>query len=75
MRAATDIKTTLTMATPISSGTVPFVVTFGHKVFTQTANKRMATCKVCGIRIHDAGSTTSSFIRHLKTHKDRSVSL
>ena len=53
-RAATDIKTTVTMATSSSSGTVPYVATFGYKAFTQTANKRTATCKVCGIRINDA---------------------
>ena len=64
----------LTMAASSLSGTVPYVVTFCYKAFTQTANKRTATCKVCGIRINDAGSTTSNFIRHLKTHKDRSVS-
>ena len=54
MHAATDIKTTLTMETSSSSGTVPYVVTFGYKAFTQTASKRTATCKVCGIRINDA---------------------
>ena len=74
MRAATDIKTSLTMAAKSSSGTVPYVVTVGYKAFTQTANKQMATCKVCGIMINDAGSTTSNFIRHLKTHKDISLS-
>ena len=47
-------ETTVTVATSSSSGTVPYVVTFGHKAFTQTANKRTTACKVCGIRINDA---------------------
>jgi len=47
-------QTTVTTATSSSSGTAPDVVTFGYKAFRQTANKRTATCKVCGIRINDA---------------------
>lgn len=43
-------------------------IPYQYQAFTQTANKRVATCKECGIGINDAGSTTSNFIRHLKMH-------
>ncbi len=45
----------------------------GSNDFTLGPNKRIAKCNICGIKIKDAGSTTSNFIRHLKTHLDRSV--
>ncbi|XP_013859738.1 zinc finger BED domain-containing protein 1 [Austrofundulus limnaeus] len=49
----------------------PFIITFGYKNFAQVANRRAANCSVCGIKIQDTGSTTSNFIRHLKTHPER----
>ncbi|KAL7877082.1 hypothetical protein SRHO_G00037250 [Serrasalmus rhombeus] len=49
----------------------PFIIRFGYKNFAQVENKRAANCSVCGIKIQDAGSTTSNFIRHLKTHPER----
>ncbi|KAL7383777.1 hypothetical protein ABVT39_017213 [Epinephelus coioides] len=59
-------------ATDTPAAAVPFVITFGYKNFRQDGtNKRSADCKACGINIKDAGSTTSNFIRHLKTHPDR----
>ncbi len=59
-----------TMAsTPVAA--VPFVITLGYNNFTQGPNKMIAKCNVCGIKIKDAGLTTSNFIRHLKTHPDR----
>ena len=67
------------MTTMATSGTpavaaVPFVITFGYKNFKQDGtNKRSADFKVCSTRSKDAGSTTSNFIRLLKTHPDRSV--
>ncbi|KAL7381215.1 hypothetical protein ABVT39_002233 [Epinephelus coioides] len=67
---------TMATATDTPAAAVPFVITFGYKNFRQDGtNKRSADCKVCGINIKDAGSTTSNFIRHLKTHPDRSVTL
>lgn len=45
---------------------VPFVITFGYDNFTQGPSKRITESNVCGIK-KDAGSTTSNFIRHLKT--------
>ncbi|KAL7389924.1 hypothetical protein ABVT39_011917 [Epinephelus coioides] len=55
-----------------AAAAVPFVITFGYKNFKQDGtNKRSADCKVCSIKIKDAESTTSNFIRHLKTHLER----
>lgn len=45
---------------------VPFVITFGYDNFTQDPSKRITKSNVCGIK-KDAGSTTSNFIRQLKT--------
>ncbi|KAK5617930.1 hypothetical protein CRENBAI_024641 [Crenichthys baileyi] len=49
----------------------PFVITFGYKNFTQAANKRAANCIICDIKIQNAGSTTTNFICHLKSHPER----
>ena len=50
------------------------MVAFGYREFTILAyNRRVATCRECGRQITDTGSTTSNFIRHLKTHPDRFV--
>lgn len=69
------LTTMATGGTPAAAA-VPFVIAFGYKNFKQDGtNKRSADCKVCSTRIKDAGSTTSNFIRHLKTHPDRSVTL
>ena len=67
----------MTMATggTPAAPAVPFVITFGYKNFKQDGtNKRSADSKV-STQIKDAGSTTWNFIRHLKTHQDRSVTL
>lgn len=63
------------MAAASQTGAIPFVIAFAYKDFAQTSSKRTATCKECGVKINDAGSTTSNFLRHLRTHKNRSVGL
>ena len=63
-----------TMATGTPAAAAILLFTFGYKNFKQDGcNKRSADCKVCGIKIKDAGSTTSNLIRHLKTLPDRYV--
>lgn len=52
----------LTMATTSPPGVMPFIVTFGYNNFAHSGNKRTATCKLCGTRINDAGSTTWNLI-------------
>ncbi|XP_010795945.1 uncharacterized protein, partial [Notothenia coriiceps] len=66
------------MATGGTPAAVPLVIRFNYKNFEQNAggtNKRSTHCKVCNIKIKDAGATTSNFIRHLKTHPESAVSL
>ena len=64
-----------TMATGGTPAAAPFIIKFSYKNFKQDAGKRSTDCQVCDIRIKDAGATTSNFIRHLKTHLERSVTL
>ncbi len=49
----------------------PKVVSFGFKNYEFNAEKRTAKCKTCDTKISDGPQTTSNFVRHLKTHKDR----
>ncbi len=53
------------------AATVPFVITYND--FIQGPNKRITKCNICGIKIKDAGSTTSNFFKHLKTHPGQSL--
>ncbi|XP_078126608.1 cytochrome P450 2K1-like isoform X2 [Sander vitreus] len=61
-------KNALPMATPNPPGVVPFLISFAFNNFVNSGSNLTATCKVCGTKINEAGSTTSDFIRHLKTH-------
>lgn len=61
---------TVTMAAS-TPATAPLVMRFGCNAFVQNANKRMATCRVCSVKTQDAGSTTPTFTRHLRTHLGR----
>lgn len=62
VHAATDDATITTAAAEI------FVINLGYNNFTQDPIKRIARSNYYGITIKDAVSTTSHFIRHLKTH-------
>lgn len=52
------------------SGRIPKVIAFGFKDFRVDNKKRIAVCKTCGRKINDVITTTSNFVRHLKSHKE-----
>lgn len=54
---------------------VPYVLSFGFLNVLDGISGRTATCKECGKTIKDTGTTTSNFIRHLRTHPQRLVTL
>ncbi|KAG1925443.1 hypothetical protein F2P79_025533, partial [Pimephales promelas] len=52
----------------MSAGGIPRVVAFGFKNFSKQDGKRIALCKTCNVKIADSQTTTSNFVRHLKSH-------
>jgi hypothetical protein len=55
----------------VMASATPKVIAFGYKNYECSGNKRLANCGTCGVKISDGPQTTSSFVRHLKTHPER----
>ena len=47
---------------------LPKIVNFAYINFTETIDRRTASCKTCKSKISDKSGTTSNFVRHVKTN-------
>lgn len=65
--------TTTLMTSTTTATALPLVISFANRNYTQGTNLITARSKLHGMKIKDAGLTTSNFIRYLKTHPDRSI--